>query len=181
MLNLITVYPKPIADFSFSPDDANVYNPEITFSDQSIVGYLYEWNLGDGTILNDVNPIHEYSDSGTYIVTLSIENIYGCKDRISKTVIIDPAYALWIPNVFTPDGDGLNDYFFATGFGIVELQTMIVDRWRELLFEGNSMSSKWDGNYKGELVMSAVYVYKIKAKDVFGAWHDYIGKVTLIK
>lgn len=179
--NMISVYPIPIADFSFGPGYSDIYDREITFTDQSIIASVWNWDLGDGTTSTLTNPIHEYPDSGNYLVTLFMENQYGCKDTTDKLIRINPVYAIYIPNVFTPDGDGINDFFFSTGFGIVEKQMLIYDRWGVLFYEGYQMDSKWNGIYKGDFVQQDVYVYKIKVKDVFNVWHDYVGRVSLIK
>ncbi len=182
MPQLITVYPKPLADFDYNPIDANIFDKEITFIDQSIIASGWIWDFGDGSSFsNESNPIYIYPDSGYYLTTLYIENIYGCTDTTQKTVRINPTFTIWIPNAFTPDGDGINDLFYADGYGIKELQTFIFDRWGLMLFEGNSVRSKWNGTFKGEVCQEDVYVYRIKAKDVFNEWHEFIGKVTLLK
>ena len=164
---MITVYPKPLADFSYSPDNTDIYDAEISFVDESVIGSAWNWNLGDGTTSTDANPVHLYPDSGIYSVTLYMENIYGCKDTTQRNVKIKPVFAIWIPNTFTPDGDFINDYFFATGFGIVELQTLVFDRWGSLVYEGYLLDSMWDGTYKGKMSVEDVYTYKIRARDVF--------------
>jgi gliding motility-associated-like protein len=178
-----TVYPIPNAHFIVSPEITDVYDREITFTDLSIVGSTWLWDLGDGATTTVQNPIHEYADSGNYLITLFIENIYGCKDTTDKLIRINPAYAIWIPNVFTPDGDGLNDFFFIDGFGLEEIQLRIFNRWGdELLYtEGEKESVGWDGSYKGSIVQEDVYVYRVRVKDVFDKWTEYIGRVTLIK
>jgi len=178
---LITVYPKPLADFDYTPLETDIYDSKITFIDQSIIASQWFWNLGDGATSTESNPIHNYADSGFYSVTLYMENVYGCRDTTQKTVRIKPTFAIWIPNTFTPDGDGINDYFFVDGYGIKELQTFVFDRWGMLLFDGYFLDSKWSGFYKGKKCQEDVYVYKIRAKDVFNEWHEYIGKITLLK
>ena len=112
---------------------------------------------------------------------LYMENQYGCLDTAIKNVIIDPVFAIWIPNVFTPNEDGTNDFFMAEGYGILELQTLVFDRWGVLVYEGYQLDSQWNGIYKGDVSVQDVYAYKIKAKDIFGEWHEFIGKVTLVK
>jgi gliding motility-associated-like protein len=179
--NMISVYPIPLAHFTISPEITDIYDREITFTDESIFASVWSWNLGDGTYSTLANPIHEYPDSGNYLVTLFIENIYGCKDTTDKLVRINPTYAIYIPNVFTPDGDGINDFFYATGFGIKEIQMLIYDRWGTLIYEGYQLDSKWDGVYKGDLVQQDTYVYKIKVKDVFNVWHEYIGRASVLR
>lgn len=181
MSQKITVFPKPLADFTYSPEEANIYDSEITFTDVSIVANQWLWDIGDkGTTYTNQHPVHHYTDSGDYYVTLFIENTFGCKDTTQQKVRIEPAFALWIPNAFTPDSDNKNDYFFVKGYGIDEIEILIFDRWGELIFEGNQIDSKWDGKYKNGEIKQDVYVYKIRAKDVFGKWHEYIGKVTVV-
>ncbi|PIQ16335.1 MAG: hypothetical protein COW67_03530, partial [Flavobacteriales bacterium CG18_big_fil_WC_8_21_14_2_50_32_9] len=74
-----------------------------------------------------------------------MENEYGCEDTTEKIIKINPVFVIFIPNAFTPDEDGINDYFFATGYGITQIETLIFDRWGELIFEGYELESKWDG------------------------------------
>jgi len=181
-VNYISSYPIPLASFSFWPnDEATIVDNELEFTDQSIIASTWQWDLGDGTTTTVINPVHEYADTGSYWATLVIENEYGCVDSTAKLVRIDPIYAIWIPNAFTPDGDFVNDFFYVDGYGIKELQVLIFDRWGLKLYEGIGLDQAWDGTYKGKLVPTDVYVYKVRAKDVFDEWHDYIGKVTVIK
>ncbi|MBI2280488.1 MAG: PKD domain-containing protein [Bacteroidetes bacterium] len=181
VMNMITVYPKPIADFTFSPQQTDIYDREITFIDNSVIASQWLWNLGDGDSSIVPNPIHEYADSGSYLVTLFIENTYGCKDTTQKLVKIDPVFVIFIPNAFTPAGDNLNDYFSVKGYGITQIEMFIFDRWGEKIWEGHQLDGTWDGTYKGKIVEQDVYVYKIRVKDIFYVWHEYIGKVTVIK
>ena len=175
-------YPIPLASFSYWPnDEASIVDNEIAFTDQSIIGSVFNWDLGDGTLTNVQHPVHEYTDTGFYLVELKIENVYGCKDSTQKYINIKPIYAIYIPNSFTPNGDNTNDYFYVNGYGIKELQMMIFDRWGMKLYDDIGVEQSWDGVYKGNLVPTDVYVYKVRAKDVFDEWHDYIGKVTVIK
>jgi len=178
---MITVYPKPLADFDYTPLETDIYDNEITFMDQSIIANSWSWNMGDGGLSIENNPIHIYQDSGFYLITLSIENSYGCKDTTQKTVKINTVYTLFIPNAFTPDGDGINDYFFIESYGLTDLQTMIFDKWGELLYESQQLKSKWDGFYKGKKCINDSYVYRIKAKDIFDEWHEYVGRIILLR
>ncbi|PKP51332.1 MAG: hypothetical protein CVT95_01080, partial [Bacteroidetes bacterium HGW-Bacteroidetes-12] len=159
----------------------DIYESEITFTDNSIIASQWLWDLGDGSSSTVQNPVHLYGDSGVYQVVLYMENVYGCKDTTQKNVKINPVFVVFIPNAFTPDGDGINDYFFATGYGIIQSETLIFDRWGELIFVGDKLESKWDGIYKNNLLKNDVYSYKIRVKDVFGKWHEYIGKVSLLR
>src|SRR5690606_26368409 len=122
----------PLASFTYYPIDADIYDTEITFTDNSIIAASWLWDLGDGTTSLDQNPVHEYPDTGLFNVILYIENVYGCKDTAISPLKIHPTFAIWIPNAFTPDGDDVNDYFTVKGYGITQLETLIFDRWGEL-------------------------------------------------
>lgn len=179
--NLISSYPIPLASFTYNPIDGDIYNSEITFTDNSIVPATWSWDFGDGATSIIQHPVHEYADSGLYYVTLYIENVYGCKDTVQKPLKIKPSFAIWIPNAFTPDNDNTNDYFTIKGYGIIQLETLIFDRWGEIVFSSIELEPKWDGTYMGKLVKNDVYVYKVKARDIFGEWHEFIGRVSVLR
>lgn len=177
---LITVNPTPVANFSFSPTYTDILNSNIFFTNLSSFSTTWNWNFNDGDTSSMQHPSHEFLDTGIYFVTLFAENIYGCTDTITKAVKINPSFALFIPNAFSPDGNNINDYFFAKGFGIAQLETTIFNRWGEVIFEGYLIDSKWDGTYKGDLVEPGTYAYKIKVIDDLGVNHEYVGKVSII-
>lgn len=181
--NLITVYPNPLADFSANPYVVDADNPNIDFTDLSEIASVWNWSFGDGNTSHEINPSHTYIDTGAFVVQLQIENIYGCTGIVEKKVFVKPTYAVWIPNVFTPDGDGLNDVFAIDGYGIAEVDLRIYDRWGVLVkHQIDAIDAiNWDGYYHGALVQQDVYVYKIIATDVMGGSHDFVGRVTLIK
>lgn len=98
-----------------------------------------------------------------YRVT-AYKNGNGQVMSVSNEVEIIPAALLYIPNAFTPNGDGLNDTFGGKGEGITEYNLQIFNRFGNLIFESNDMKNQWDGNYKNEIAPIGVYVYKINAK-----------------
>ena len=77
-------------------------NPQINFDNFSVDANFYAWTFGDGETDNTMNPIHTYKEDGLYIVTLIATNTNGCKDTISKEILIEPEYHFYIPNAFTP-------------------------------------------------------------------------------
>jgi gliding motility-associated-like protein len=180
--NFITVWPKPLADFTFGPQPTDIYESEIEFMNHTIGGNTYDWTFGDGGTSTEVNPVHMYADSGKYPVTLYVENQYGCKDTTMRVVVIDPVVAVYIPNAFTPDKDGRNETFFLKGYGIVEegFQFMIFNRWGEMIYYTEKFQP-WDGTVNGEPAPQGVYVYRFIFKDILDRTHDKIGSVTLIR
>ena len=99
---------------------------------------------------------------------------------VSNTVEITPPVSVYIPNAFTPDGDGLNDIFIPVGKGITEYTLQIFDRWGELIFQSSDFNKGWDGTYKSEPVPMGSYVYKISAKGNGSRIIEKNGSVTVV-
>lgn len=178
----IAAWHNPISDFERNPEKTNIYLPEIEFTNNSIGADFYSWDFGDENISSDFEPINFYQDSGTYIIELAVETIHGCRDTSSKLVRIDPVVSIYIPNAFTPDGDGVNDDFIFKQYAIIEetVDFKIFDKWGTLIYFTNGFNP-WDGTYKGELVKQDTYIYKFSCVDFFGNEHKQTGHVSLLK
>jgi gliding motility-associated-like protein len=184
----IQVFANPIAAFDPSPNPASVLDASITMYNQSSsdVNYWY-WNFGDGTNLSPstISPEHLFPHvvAGNYTVTLIVHNADGCYDTVAHEIVIQPEFAFFIPNAFTPNGDGINDYFYGSGVGIVTYDLWIFDRWGNMIFHGLNLSDKWNGkaNNGSDMAQIDTYVWKVKLMDIFNKTHDYIGTVTLVK
>ena len=186
--NYITVYPKPIADYTVNPNPSNVTEPLVYFTNQSIDYTKWWWLYGDNSPLDSVhlNPEHFYSDATaqTYYSVLLVANQYGCKDTAYVPVEIGPEFTFYIPNAFSPsNNDGINDYFNGMGIGIAKYEMWIFDRWGERIFYTDDIEKGWDGRVQGKTKegKQEVYVWKVKLTDVFGKKHEYIGHVTLLR
>ncbi|MFZ5553514.1 MAG: PKD domain-containing protein, partial [Bacteroidota bacterium] len=181
---LVEVYPVPVAEFTASPSTTTILNPDIEFTDLSTGGTSYNWDFGDGDSSNTTgNVTHVYADTGSYSVTLTVSNQYGCFDQYTLIIDILADFGIYVPNAFTPNGDGVNDFFFPEGVGIDpnNFEFMVFNRWGELIYETQNLYKPWDGTHKGVMSKQDVYVWKVKAFDPFGNQHDYIGHVTLLK
>jgi gliding motility-associated-like protein len=183
MPNVITVYPGPVADFLPDPFEASILDPVINFNNYSQGGVTYNWTFGDGTGSVQFEPTHTYADTGTYVVTLLVMNSYGCIDTVRQTVVIVPEFTLYIPNAFTPNDDGVNDYFNIAGLGIVEVTLNIYNRWGENIYTSTGIEYGWDGTVQKDnsTAQQDVYVYDARVKDVFGRTHHQYGRVTLVR
>lgn len=179
----VVVYPHPIAGFSATPQQTSIYEPNIQFSNESIGATLWDWDLGDNETSIMQDPYHVYPDTGTYIVTQIAINQYGCRDTISHPVSITGESTTFIPNAFTPNGNGLNDVFAPKFYGITEYRMLIFDRWGNQIFKTENMTEGWNGrvNGVGAEVQQDVYVYKIFTKDLLHNDHRYIGSITVVK
>lgn len=176
----ITVYPKPDALFAVDEDIKDIIDPKFIFTDlssENVTGW--DWTFGDGDYSDVQNPVHSYPDTGIYPIQLVVETEYGCLDTVSYRVKVNPLFTFYVPNSFTPDGNGINDEFFGLGQGYSSYSMYIYDRWGELIFESNDPEYTWDGTYKGQQVQQGTYVYRFYILDWQGHDHQYKGIVTL--
>lgn len=141
------------------------------------------WDFGDGSTSKETNPAHIYADTGMYAVTLIVYDPNGCADTLIQYIYIEEPYSFFIPNSFTPNGDGLNDGFSGNGVGIATYSMLIYDRWGNKIYETNDLSQTWNGKMKDkdELVQDGVYIYKISVQDVLGNNYVYRGSVAVIR
>ncbi len=180
----LEAYPIPTADFNYAPIKPLV-NEDVTFTDATHEAKIAKWDWYFMNLpkphSNYQNPIFMYSDAGTYPIALVVTSDHGCTDTIVKTIIVGEDYGIFVPNIFSPNGDGLNDVFQPKGFGITKYELRIFNRWGEELMFTNDFNHGWDGFWKGKLSKEDTYVWKINLTNVFGKSHELSGNVTLIK
>jgi len=182
--NYITVYPNPTANFTVQPTTTSITDPIISFANLSTGGNFWNWNFGDMDSSSSFNPLsHAYGDSGTYVITLITTTQYGCADTTYQSVVIESDFLFFIPNAFTPDGDGLNDNFTGKGIFINTYEMSIFDRWGNLIFFTDDLDKPWDGkaNHGTAIAQADVYVYVVKVVDFNRRKHNYRGIVTLVR
>lgn len=185
--DLVDVYPQPTAEFTFNPYATTILNPNFKFYNHSYGYDKVSWHFGDGNTSDLINPSHTYGDTGTFNVTLVVENEHGCTDTVVYSVTIRPEFQFYIPNAFTPNGDGINDTFNGIGFGfdlssdINQYNMKIYDRWGELIFETNDLANGWDGSLNGKKLESEAFVYSISITDTNAQKHTFRGTVTLVR
>lgn len=181
-LGYITVWSKPLADFNINPEETDMYNSLVNFENTSIGGNTYKWNYADGDSSLLFEEPHQYVDTGEYVPQLIVVTENGCSDTTHKSIQIDPILNVYIPSAFTPDGDGVNDYFFVEGFAIDfdNFEFLVFDRWGALVYKTEE-NIPWDGTYKGELAPQDVYVYQVRLRDLKGKEKFYTGHFNLLR
>jgi gliding motility-associated-like protein len=153
-----------------------------SFYNLSTAAKKWQWNFGDDSPFSaDLNPVHTYSDTGTYKVWLTVYNEHGCKDSLEENVVVAPQFKFFIPNAFRPNGNSKNDIFYGYGLGIKEYNMSIFDRWGEKIFESTDIKNGWNGIVQNQKVQEDVYVYLVVIKDIFKKMHRYSGTVTVLK
>jgi gliding motility-associated-like protein len=126
--------------------------PRYVLIDAGNPGSSFVWSSGQHTA-----AIHA-TDYGWYAVTIT--NVFGCSitDQVQVTETCKPT--VYIPNTFTPDGDGINETWGPAGNNILDFQVDVFDRWGQLVFHGSSPDQAWDGSFNGEPVKNDMYAYR---------------------
>ncbi|MBR3945960.1 MAG: gliding motility-associated C-terminal domain-containing protein [Bacteroidales bacterium] len=137
-----------------------------------ITPYQYYWDnyMSDTAIMQNI-------PEGQYIVGVVDAN--GCKSLTEKVTLVDvDVDCLRIPNVFTPNGDGINDEWIIANLGMFpEAQIYVFNRWGQLMFKTTGDGEPWDGSYRGHYVPAGTYIYVI---DLFNDDEPYKGTVTIV-
>src|SRR5690606_19563788 len=102
-----------------------------------------------------------FENTGTYVVALTAQNEKQCLDTAIKSIYVLPDFTIFVPNIFTPNGDNLNETFKPVVRGQKEYRFQIFNRWGAKIFETTDTNQDWDGTYNGEECKSDVYVWKI--------------------
>jgi gliding motility-associated-like protein len=202
----ITVLPAPIAAFDLAELSYNMYNPEVEFVNASRYGVKWWWSFGDGALSEDFAPVHTYQQSGEYPVQQVVWNEWGCADTARRPVsriagstdvtgsgffqgeqwylVINPITTLYIPNSFTPNGDGDNDFWFVEGLNEgKKFEITVFNRWGETMFEGDNMNYRWDGLMPNSNKYAPIgtYVYVIRFMTSDDKEREVQGSFSLIR
>ncbi|HTA81294.1 MAG TPA: gliding motility-associated C-terminal domain-containing protein, partial [Bacteroidia bacterium] len=171
--------PIPVAQFTAAPK--NIWGGQFVGLNNTSTGATsYLWTFGEGGTSDLVNPYYQYNVPGTYYVTLIALNNFGCPDTTRDTIYVTEG--IFIPNVFTPNGDGQNDVFHITAGGLQTYSIEIFNRWGQKVFEANSPEIDWSGrSMSGVEESDGTYYYIIKATDYNKKDYDYHGYLQLIR
>lgn len=176
----ITVMDPPVAEFSSIeayPVEMALPNTQVQFINESRDAVSYSWNFGDGVASAEMDPSHTFSMIGEYMVTLAVTNAIGCKDEVMHGPFVIFSPELFIPNVFTPNSDQINDRFIVEYTGSQPFNIQIFDRWGVLLYEATNKNEGWNGRTaNGEDVTEGTYYYRVTIGD-----RDFAGNVTLVR
>ncbi len=181
--SMICVHDFPTPDFNWLPNPTTILDPTINFTNTTVNGVTYTWyfdSLGTSTEMHPSFVFPEVPE--TYQVCLVAETANGCVDTVCYDVVIEDEELVFVPNAFTPDGDGINSYFAPVlNFTPLDYEFMIFNRWGELIFEANDPGFAWGGTHKGEAAQQGIYVWRLLVTDGKGERHEYMGHVTLIR
>lgn len=176
---MITVHDSIHAEFTADPGfpvELPLPAPGVQFVDLTPNSVNWMWNFGDGGVSTEQNPAHVYAEAGTYYVTLQVTNDFGCWSQVTHGPFVIVAPDLFIPNVFSPNGDGINDEFLVNYTGSQPFTISIFDRWGRQLFQTQNKMQGWDGFTEQGAVVDGVYFYTVNV-----GGREYVGTVTLVR
>jgi gliding motility-associated-like protein len=171
---------KPQANFYFLTE-APMQGLPVQFENASQNAWTYTWDFGDGNNSFLVHPNHTYLQPGPYEITLIAIDQKGCVDSISKWITIAPERYIYLPNSFTPDADGLNDFFYGRFIGLMSARFYIFNRWGEEIFSAEQLNFVWDGTYEGLPVQVGTYTWYLIYEIEKGIYKDLSGHVNVIR
>ena len=118
-----------------------------------------------------------------YYVQLYVENQNGCSDTVNGIQIVEGEYALFLPNSFTPNGDGMNDSFYPVGdkISVENYSFKIFNRWGEMVFSTREFGASWDGTYKGKEAVTDAYMENRFSRCSNGEEKNFNGYVLLTR
>ncbi|MCD6366074.1 MAG: gliding motility-associated C-terminal domain-containing protein [Bacteroidales bacterium] len=156
----------------------------VSLHGQPYENYQFTWSpISSLSNTHIKNPYATPQETTTYLVTIYDEN--GCANTDTITIFVmdydcgEPY--IYVPNAFTPNGDGNNDILYVYGGMIDHFYFAIFDRWGELIFETTDIHKGWDGTYKGKLLDPAVFVYHLEATCMNKQVFEKNGNITLIR
>jgi gliding motility-associated-like protein len=187
MPGLILVEAPPEAVFLFSPNPGTELNNTIRFFNEDPRAILFEWTVDGVPFGAERNAEYTFNNviGDEYEVCLRVEDRYGCEDSHCRIVpIVIPT--IFVPNAFTPDGDGLNDVFRPVFVDVdpEHHELMIFDRWGDLVFRTTDPNEGWDGRHRrgGPILPQGVYVWRLTTLPRYTADKvERTGTVTLLK
>ncbi|MCB0562616.1 MAG: gliding motility-associated C-terminal domain-containing protein, partial [Phaeodactylibacter sp.] len=178
---MLSSSPLPMPNFSMT-QEPTCDGLKIKFNNLTANGSNYYWDFGDGTTSSNPSPTHLFDYNTLPNIKLVVVN-GDCRDSIMVTDTIGEWHTyqnFTIPSVFTPNGDGINDYFEIQTDGDLTRCTfmkMIMNRWGVVIYQPDYGRLSWDGTtVAGVPVPSGTYFYLVQIKD-----KEYSGYVQLIR
>lgn len=178
----VTVYATPIAKFYLEKDTYKFETP-VLFTNQSTNADQFHWTFGDGDTSSEFSPTHYYDHTFGWHQACLQAYYEGapCQDTVCDSLYILFTPLIGVPNAFTPNGDGINDFVRVEGKGIIELEFRIFNRWGLEVYYGTDPKKGWDGTFKGVPQEMEVYTYLVIARFINKEPVQLKGNITLLR
>ncbi len=168
--NYIHAFPRPDAHFASEPEIAVLPNTTFDFINHSHDNDFNYWEFTglDSSYVEEPQVTFPEGTVGIYDVALYVENEWGCIDSSFRRVEVIEDFLIYVPNTFTPDGDGINEFFKIEGIDIDEnhYSIQIFNRWGDIVFHSRDLEQVWDGSHqqRDHFVPDGTYTYRIETR-----------------
>ncbi len=191
MQNYICPFDYPVANFEISPNPTTFFDTDIEMTNSSSAdATVFDWDFGSSanppvSSLENLRVRFPSEEIGEYPIQLIVTNADGCQDSITRNLIINSVFTLYVPSAFSPNNDGVNDEFYVKGESVSEedFSLRIFDRNGTIVFETTKMNDYWTGVSKsGNKLPTGMYVWRVLAKDIYtNERKEFFGHVAIIK
>lgn len=158
----IVVVPYPKAEFVLSPFESFLTNPTFVLTNTSTKATTYEWKYEGNTFATSTDATYDVSDSGLYCFTLIAYNSEGCSDSVTHCGTKSIPDKIFLPNVFSPNGDNKNDVLKIIANNISLKKFVVYNRFGEEVFNTTDISKGWDGKFEGQNSEQGTYYFYIE-------------------
>ncbi len=184
-ITVIVEQPQPVLA-SINPDSLTISlgeGTQVTATYQNANNATFMWTPSEGLSCVDCsNPVVSPFVNSDFVVTVSVVNGSSvCSATAGLHVEVEPRKPVYIPNTFSPNGDGNNDVFLVYGEDIKTVDLKIFNRWGELVYKTNNVFAGWDGTYKGQLQNPSVFTYTARITFLNNKEFEQNGSITLLR
>lgn len=176
---VLEILQKPVAAFDYVHFNSRLPIP-FQFNNRSLFSQTWFWDFGSGDTSMQRDPLYLFSDTGRFAVTLIASNQGKCFDTAAQIIPVYPSIEFYFPNVFSPDGNGINESFGLhqeQWFMVKEYNLKIFNRWGEMVFSSDQVQQHWDG----QKAQQGIYIWKAEVRDVYNVLHEMKGVVEVLR
>jgi gliding motility-associated-like protein len=178
----LNLYRSPTSRFTVTPERVSYYEAWVEVENIGAQpGEVITTYMGDGYSYGMLNFNHQYRDTGWFEVTQVVMTPDGCSDSAIIPVYVAPEVLLFVPNAFTPNGDGVNDVFSWSATGMRRFEMVIFSRWGDEVFRTDDPGAYWNGGYRnrGDIMPEGVYTWVVYARGIDDKAYSKTGTVLL--
>jgi gliding motility-associated-like protein len=185
----IEVYGYPEIDFTWNPQPVTVLEHKIEFINLTQGAEDYLWNFYGTATSVATNPVHDIGepiDMGIYPICLVATSPFGCIDTLCQDILVESVLGVFVPNTFTPDGDGVNDVFIPVVSGVKpeSFKFWVFNKWGDQIFYTDQIDQAWTGgSHGGEYYVNQdIYMWRIECEAMQdGRIEVFEGHVTILR
>lgn len=171
----------PNASFIASPTTGTLPFEVNIQNNSSGNGNLYLWTTCEGEISNLIEPVFDMDSVGNCMIELIVTDSNGCSSSSYQFISAFDEHYIYVPNIFSPNGDSSNEMFLISGEGIFDFHLEIFNRWGTQLFTSENISNSWDGNFENKEVPEGTYYFILKVEYANADSEIFNGSLTLLR